>query len=218
MTPDHARELAPYGGSRSPRKFVTIPLLLQTANPLTDGSTDLFRYTPLEMTLNVGLATALGLIVALVYRATHKGLSYSQSFTQTIFLVAIIVALVMMVIGGSLSRAFALVGALSIIGLPPAAGMWSKLLLVKGTAASGDWLLVTAFLVSTLLNISYLLSIPARAFLRPLSEEAEAHPHGEAPVTMRIAMVATATLTVALFLVPDPLFELVSMMTGGVTP
>jgi len=110
------------------------------------------------------------------------------------------------------------VGALSIIGLPPAAGMWSKLLLVKGTAESGDWLLVVAFLVSSLLNISYLLSIPARAFLRPLSAEAEAHPHGEAPVTMRIAMVATATLTVALFLVPDPLFDLVSRLTGGVTP
>jgi len=94
---------------------VTIPLLLQTANPLAQGATDLFRYTPLEMALNVGLATVLGLIIALVYRATHKGLSYSQSFTQTIFLVAIIVALVMMVIGGSLSRAFALVGALSII-------------------------------------------------------------------------------------------------------
>ena len=53
--------------------------------------------------------------VALVYRQTHKGLSYSQSFTLTIIFVAVIVAIVMMVIGNSLSRAFALVGALSII-------------------------------------------------------------------------------------------------------
>ncbi|MCB1646762.1 MAG: DUF4956 domain-containing protein, partial [Pseudomonadales bacterium] len=43
------------------------------------------------------------------------GLSYSQSFTLTILYVTVIVAVVMMVIGGSLARAFALVGALSII-------------------------------------------------------------------------------------------------------
>ena len=94
---------------------MSIPFLLQAGNPLSQGAADLFKYSPSEMALNVGLATVLGIIVALVYRATHKGLSYSQSFTQTIFLVSIIVAIVMMVIGGSLSRAFALVGALSII-------------------------------------------------------------------------------------------------------
>jgi hypothetical protein len=53
--------------------------------------------------------------MAVIYRATHKGLSYSQSFSQTIVFVSLIVAIVMMVIGGSLARAFALVGALSII-------------------------------------------------------------------------------------------------------
>lgn len=68
-----------------------------------------------EMTANAALATALGLVVALVYRYTHKGLSYSQSFTQTILYLTVIVAIVMMVIGNSLERAFALVGALSII-------------------------------------------------------------------------------------------------------
>lgn len=94
---------------------MSIPFLLQAGNPLSQGAADLFKYSPAEMAVNVGLATVLGIIVALVYRATHKGLSYSQSFTQTIFLVSIIVAIVMMVIGGSLSRAFALVGALSII-------------------------------------------------------------------------------------------------------
>ena len=57
----------------------------------------------------------LGFAVSAVYRYTHKGLSYSQSFTHTILFVAVIVAIVMMVIGGSLARAFALVGALSII-------------------------------------------------------------------------------------------------------
>jgi len=72
-------------------------------------------YGPYEIIVNMALAVVLGVIVALVYRYTHKGLSYSQSFTLTVVYVTVVVAVVMMVIGNSLSRAFALVGALSII-------------------------------------------------------------------------------------------------------
>jgi len=75
----------------------------------------LLTYSYLEMLANMVVAMVLGFAVSAVYRYTHKGLSYSQSFTHTILFVTIIVAIVMMVIGGSLARAFALVGALSII-------------------------------------------------------------------------------------------------------
>lgn len=83
-------------------------------NPLIDPAGALSYDYP-EMLLNMALAFVLGLVLSSIYRITHKGLSYSQSFTQTILFVAVIVSIVMMVIGGSLSRAFALVGALSII-------------------------------------------------------------------------------------------------------
>ncbi len=73
------------------------------------------NYTPFEIIVNMCLSLVLGLSISLVYRYTHKGLSYSQSFTLTIVFVTVIVAIVMMVIGSSLARAFALVGALSII-------------------------------------------------------------------------------------------------------
>jgi uncharacterized membrane protein YhiD involved in acid resistance len=76
---------------------------------------DLMIYGPVEIGINICLAIALGLIVSLVYRYTHKGLSYSQSFVLTLVFVAVIVSSVMMIIGNSLARAFALVGALSII-------------------------------------------------------------------------------------------------------
>ncbi|MCI5161211.1 MAG: DUF4956 domain-containing protein [Candidatus Electrothrix sp. AX5] len=75
----------------------------------------MLTYSYQEMVVNITLAAILGFLMAYVYRYTHKGLSYSQSFTQTVLFVAIIVAIVMMVIGSSLARAFALVGALSII-------------------------------------------------------------------------------------------------------
>ena len=72
-------------------------------------------YDPLQIVVNSALSIVLGLLIAALYRYTHKGLSYSQSFTHTVVFVTFIVTIVMMVIGNSLSRAFALVGALSII-------------------------------------------------------------------------------------------------------
>ena len=72
-------------------------------------------YNPQEVILNLIFAFFLGFIISLVYKQTHKGLSYSQSFVLTTIFVAVIVAMVIMVIGNNLARAFALVGALSII-------------------------------------------------------------------------------------------------------
>lgn len=82
---------------------------------LLDAAGNLLNYTYQEMIINILLATVLGFLLSGIYKYTHKGLSYSQSFTHTILFVTVIVAIVMMVIGGSLARAFALVGALSII-------------------------------------------------------------------------------------------------------
>ena len=76
---------------------------------------NLLNYSYTEILINIIAAFAIGLLLSVTYRITHKGLSYSQSFSQTVVFVAVIVAIVMMVIGGSLARAFALVGALSII-------------------------------------------------------------------------------------------------------
>ena len=72
-------------------------------------------YSPEQVILNLIIAFFLGFVISLVYKKTHKGLSYSQSFVLTNIFVAVIVAMVIMVIGNNLARAFALVGALSII-------------------------------------------------------------------------------------------------------
>lgn len=74
-----------------------------------------YIYEPYEIVVNLVLSFLLGMAISYVYKKTHKGLSYSQSFMLTLVFVTIIVAAVMMVIGNNLARAFALVGALSII-------------------------------------------------------------------------------------------------------
>ena len=72
-------------------------------------------YSQFDILMNLTVSIFLGLFISYVYKLTHKGVSYSQSFMLTIVFVTIIVAMVMMVIGNNVARAFALVGALSII-------------------------------------------------------------------------------------------------------
>ena len=72
-------------------------------------------YDPNEIVINLVLSFILGVLISTVYKKTHKGLSYSQSFMVTNIFVTVIVCMVIMIIGNNLARAFALVGALSII-------------------------------------------------------------------------------------------------------
>lgn len=57
-----------------------------------------------------------------------------------------------------------LVGALSIIGLPPLGGSWSKWLLILGAADAGQMAMIAVFMISSLLNIAYLLPVVAKGF------------------------------------------------------
>jgi multicomponent Na+:H+ antiporter subunit D len=95
------------------------------------------------------------------------------------------------------------IAALSMIGLPPAAGFISKWYMVSGAMASQHWLAVTVIVLSTLLNAGYFLPIIYRAFFVTPPADAHDHPHGEAPLLMVIALTVTATATVMLFFFPD---------------
>src|SRR3989344_5017079 len=57
----------------------------------------------------------IALIIVYIYRKTHRGLSYSQSFVVTLIFVTMVAAVAMMVIGNNVARAFGLLGAFSII-------------------------------------------------------------------------------------------------------
>lgn len=61
------------------------------------------------------LAVVLGFVVAAVYRLTLGRRSNPGSLPTTLVLLAVLIALVTMVIGNSVARAFGLVGALSIV-------------------------------------------------------------------------------------------------------
>lgn len=108
-----------------------------------------------------------------------------------------------------------LIGTLSIIGLPPFGGMWSKWYLALGTVEAGQLILLGVLMLSSLLNVAYLLPIPIRAFF---SKPAKGKPYTEikeAPRPILLAMIITSVMCIILFFYPDPFYELAVMAAGG---
>jgi hypothetical protein len=85
------------------------------ANPF--GATAADPNVPLdELAMRLGLAAAFGVAVAAVYFLTQKKKrAEAASFVSTLVLLSILLAMVSMVIGGNIARAFSLVGALAIV-------------------------------------------------------------------------------------------------------
>lgn len=104
------------------------------------------------------------------------------------------------------------IAALSIIGLPPFAGAWSKWYLMIAAADANQLIIIGVLMVSSLLNVAYLLPIPARAFfLKPKEDEA----HGdaaasrieEAPLLCLLPICFAALGCIVLFFTIGGLYE-----------
>lgn len=68
-----------------------------------------------DVAIALALSFVLSMLIAWVYRATHRNVSYSQSYVQTLVILGMLVAVIMLVVGSNIARAFALVGALSVV-------------------------------------------------------------------------------------------------------
>lgn len=104
-----------------------------------------------------------------------------------------------------------MIGALTIIGLPPLGAMWSKWYLLLGGVEAQRWSLVGVLVLSTLLNVAYLLPVPVRGFM---SNDGDAQIK-EAPIACLIALAITCAGCVALFFFAGPLLQFIA---GAVRP
>ncbi|MHA1725935.1 MAG: DUF4956 domain-containing protein [Promethearchaeota archaeon] len=77
--------------------------------------TDVRPITVVDIIIMLFWSIILSIIIATTYRGTHKSVSYSQNFTQSLIILNIIISAVMLIVGTNIARAFTLVGALSII-------------------------------------------------------------------------------------------------------
>jgi len=157
------------------------------------------------ITLGVALATSMGAVggglhivmhafgkitlfmcAGAIYVATHKteikqmtGLGRAMPFTFAAFLI----------------------GALSIIGLPPLGGSWSKWMLMVAAADTGQVIMIAVLMVSSLLNVAYLLPLVAKGFFLRDKENDKLAENGiaEAPFWCVAPPVFTAICCIILF-------------------
>ena len=169
--------------------------------------------------LGAMLASKSGLIGASMHIAMHAFAKISLFFAAGAIMVASHKKQVSELngLGRAMPVTFTVffIGTLSIIGLPPFGGMWSKWYLGLGAVETTQLLLLAVLMVSSLLNIMYLLPIPLRAFFSKPESGVHYTEISEAPKSMLLAMVITATACVILFFYPDPFYRLASMAAGG---
>ncbi len=91
--------------------------IISTAPTTQDFTRDLVENfnDPFQLLIILGISTALGIIIASTYHKTHRGFSYSQSFSITLILMTVITTLIIVLIGDNIARAVGVFGAFSIV-------------------------------------------------------------------------------------------------------
>ncbi len=110
-----------------------------------------------------------------------------------------------------------LIASLSIVGLPPLGGTWSKWMLLMGALDAGSFVAVGVLMLSSLLSIGYLLPIVARGFFLPPPGPPDDVKGGveEAPTACLIALGATALMCIILFFLAG---RIEALLEGIVSP
>ena len=108
-----------------------------------------------------------------------------------------------------------LIGSLSIIGLPPFGGSWSKWYLLLGTAQADQVILMGVLLVSSLLNVAYLMPVVVRGFFSAPAGDSETATIKEAPAFCLLPLCFTALACLVLFFFADAIRELLTPLVGG---
>lgn len=155
------------------------------------------------VTLGVALANQMGMIGATMQIVMHAMAKITLFMCAgAIYVTAHKTKISEMVgLGRRMPFTFAafLIASLSIIGLPPLGGAWSKWFLILGAADAQQMAMIAVLGLGSLLSIGYLLPIAAKGFF--LAPSGEDHGSGiqEAPLMLLVPLCVTAIGCVVLF-------------------
>ncbi|SFD42708.1 monovalent cation/H+ antiporter subunit D family protein [Pseudoalteromonas denitrificans] len=187
------------------------------------------------VTIGALLATSSGVIGSAMHIAMHAFGKITLFFCAGAILVTLHKSKISEMRGIGLQMPITMIAffiaSLSIIGVPPTGGTWSKWYLMMGTIETEQFVLMVILMLSSLLNIAYLLPIPFHAFFPKLisfktsdklsgttnitEESLPSFEIKEAPLPSLIAIVITTLGCLTLFIYPQPLFDLASAILTG---
>ncbi|QLE86626.1 monovalent cation/H+ antiporter subunit D family protein [Shewanella sp. Scap07] len=164
------------------------------------------------ITIGALLATSSGVIGSSMHIASHAFGKITLFFCAGAILVAAHKSKVSELRGLGftmpITMAAFFIASLSIIGVPPAGGTWSKWFLLMGTVETGYWVIMATLMLSSLLNIAYLLPIPYHAFFPGKGYQKASGGIKEAPLPSLIAITITTLGCLTMFIYPQPFYEL----------
>jgi multicomponent Na+:H+ antiporter subunit D len=128
--------------------------------------------------LGIGLANPLGLIGGLLHILNHAfmksclflvagGIRYQTGLHEIPDFAGLGRKMPLMMAGFTIA-------ALSMVGIPPTAGFFSKWYLVLGTIDADNWFFLAVILLSSLLNAVYFFRVIEKVYTLPASESPEA--------------------------------------------
>ena len=103
------------------------------------------------------------------------------------------------------------IGALSVTGLPPTGGFFSKWYLVLGTLQAHQMPMLFVLLTSSLLNAAYFFPIVYKAFFCTAEEAMFDNKMEEAPIWCVAPLVLTAVISIVLFFYPNLFLDLATL-------
>lgn len=107
--------------------------MLETIISSTTGES----FTLVNALLIIISSIILGLAISLAYMKTHKREGYTSGFTVTLIMLPVIIAIIILLVGNNVARAFSLAGAFSIIRFRSAPGDPKDITYVFFTLAVG---------------------------------------------------------------------------------
>jgi hypothetical protein len=101
------------------------------------ANTENFAISPMSAVITILTAVVLGFIISLTYMKTAQNGNYTQNFAITLILLPAIIAIIILLIGSNVARAFSLAGAFSIIRFRSAPGNPKDITYVLFAMAAG---------------------------------------------------------------------------------
>jgi formate hydrogenlyase subunit 3/multisubunit Na+/H+ antiporter MnhD subunit len=174
--------------------------------------------------LALGTGTELGYATAVLFLVSHalsKGLLF-LTVGAVVYATGGVRSLTRL---GGLGRLLpvtascALVGALSLAGLPPFSGFAAKAMVVLAAASARVWVPFAIAVGMSLVTMAYMVGMTQRVFRGIRPADADIGAVREVPISMRVAMLLLVTAIVVLGLAPqllDPLLAVpVAIPVGG---
>jgi multicomponent Na+:H+ antiporter subunit D len=174
--------------------------------------------------LGIGLANPLGFVGALLHLLNHAIMK------ACLFMVAGILRLKaghsdISLLDDKYRKRFPFtlaaftVAAISMIGLPPMAGFFSKWYLVLATIEENKWFYLAVILLSSLLNAVYFFRIIEKVYLKPQIKKEEGSPleekRDEAPFSMLATTLVLAGALIVLGLLNAYIVDVIMLMYPG---